>query len=135
VTTLGCFAWTPWVPDQALPDPSSAAPSQALRLRPPGEQTGALDCGSKRCEQWIRVDVDRPGVLRVEARIDGLTGGAIARLFLQDGGGQSLARASSLDGLPLWVRAPVEPGPYAVLLQAGGGVVSWSLAAEFEQEP
>ena len=59
-------------------------------------------------------------MLRVEAGVDGLGDGSIARLFLQDGTGASLAKATSLDGLPLWVRAPVVPGPYAVLLQAGG---------------
>jgi hypothetical protein len=132
VSGFGCFGWAPWLPDEAPPDPSTLPPSRALRVRPPGEESGQLDCASRRCEQWIRVDVDRPGVLRVEARLDGLAGGVIARLFLQDGTGERLAQASSLDGLPLWVRAPVEPGPYAVLLQAGGGAVSWSLAAELE---
>jgi hypothetical protein len=130
---LGCFAWNPWQPDQAPPDPSSIAPSRAIRLRPPASEAGDLDCkGDQRCQQWFRVDVDRAGVLRVEAGLSGLADNALARLVLQDGVGASIANASSRDGLPLWVRAPVVPGPYAVLLQAGGGAVVWSLAAEME---
>jgi hypothetical protein len=135
VAAFGCFAWNPWTPDQSPPDPATLAPSQALRLRPPERRAGQLDCASRRCEQWIRVDVDRSAMLRVEAQIEGLAQGAIARLFLQDGTGETLAKATSHDGHPLSVRAPVEPGPYAVLLQAGGGLVVWSLAAELEGEP
>ena len=125
----GCIGWNPWTPDEPLPDPASAPSSQAIRLHPPARESGSLDCSSQRCQQWFRVDVESSGVLRVEAAVDGLGEGAIARLFLQDGTGKSLAKASSLDGLPLWVRAPVEQGPYAVLLQAGGGAVSWTLSA------
>ena len=128
----GCLSWNPWTKNQAPPDPSTVRPSQAIRVNPPAHKTGDLDCASKRCDQWFRVDVDRTGVLRVEAGVDGLASTSIARLVLQDGSGNSLAQASSRDGLPLWVKAPVEPGPYAVLLQAGGGAVTWSLAADVE---
>ena len=133
LTALGCIGWNPWLPDQAPPDPSTVEPSRAIRLQLPARETGGLDCAaSQRCDQWFRVDVERSGVLRIEAGVDGLADGSIARLFLQDGTGQSLAKATSLDGLPLWVRANVEPGPYAVLLQSGGAAVSWSLSADYE---
>jgi hypothetical protein len=128
----GCISWNPWTQSEPLRDPASLPPSQAIRLHPPARETGALDCSSQRCQQWFRVDVESSGVLRVEAAVDGLGDGSIARLFLQDGTGQTLAKATSLDGLPLWVRAPVEAGPYAVLLQAGGKAVSWTLDAGLE---
>jgi len=128
----GCVVWDPWAPDQALPDPATAEPSRAVALRP-GEppRAGSLDCKGGHCEQWFRVDVDAPGELRVEAGVEGLAERAVARLFLQDGTGQGLARAHSSEGLPLRVVAPVEPGPYAVLLQVGGGPVVWSVGAAF----
>jgi hypothetical protein len=129
----GCLAWDPWVPDQELPAPESVEGSRAVALRP-GEppRAGSLDCKGGRCEQWFRVDVDGSGELRVEAGVEGLAERAVARLFLQDGTGRGLARALSSEGLPLRVAAPVEPGPYAVLLQVGGGPVVWSVGAAFE---
>ena len=78
------------------------------------------------------MDVDRSAVLRVEAQVEGLTERAVARLFLQDGTGKTLGQATSRDGLPLRVESYVEAGPYAVLLQAGGGPVVFSLDTGLE---
>ena len=69
----------------------------------------------------------------MEARIEGLAEKAVARLFLQDSSGMTLAEALSSEGLPLRVDRAVEPGPYAVLLQAGGGGVSYALESTLEQ--
>lgn len=129
----GCAVWDPWTPDQELPDPAAVEPSRAVALRP-GEaaRAGSLDCKGGRCEQWFRVDVAEAGELRVEAGVEGLAERAVARLFLQDGRGTTLARALSGEGLPLRAAAPVEPGPHAVLLQVGGGPVIWSVGAALE---
>lgn len=128
-----CVVWDPWTPDQSLPDPETVEASRAVALRP-GEpaRAGSLDCKGGHCEQWFRVDVQEPGELRVEAGLEGLAERAIARLFVQDGTGRTLARAVSGEGLPLRAAAPVEPGPHAVLLQAGGGPVIWSVGAALE---
>ncbi len=133
LAAAGCVAWAPWLPDQSLPDPATAPPSRAIALRPPQSHAGGLDCGAGSCQQWFRVDVDAPGLLRVGAGIEGLGSGAIARLFLQDGTGASLARAVSGDGLPLRVASEVEPGPYAVLLQVGGGPVVYALEVSLDR--
>ena len=129
---LGCFTWKAWAPDQSPRDPAEVAPSRAIHLQPGDGSAGGLDCKAGRCDQWFRVDVDRSGVLRVGAQVEGLAERAVARLFLQDGSGNSLAQATSRDGLPLRVESPVEPGPYAVLLQAGGGPVVFSLDTALE---
>jgi hypothetical protein len=129
----GCVFWDPWTPDQQLPDPAEVEPSRAVALLP-GEpaRAGGLDCKGGRCEQWFRVDVGAAGELSVEAGVEGLAERAVARLFLQDGSGQTLARALSGEGLPLRAAASVEPGPYAVLLQVGGGPVIWRVQALLE---
>lgn len=124
---VGCFTWDAWAPDQAPPDPEQVAPSRAVQLMPGQSSSGALDCKAGRCEQWFRVRVDDSGVLRVEARIEGLAERAVARLFLQDGSGRTLAVARSGEGLPLRVEGIVEPGAYAVLLQAGGGPLIYTV--------
>ena len=129
---LGCFTWKAWAPDQSPRDPAEVAASRAIHLRPGEDGAGGLDCKAGRCDQWFRVDVDRSGVLRVEAQVEGLAERAVARLFLQDGSGNTLVQATSRDGLPLRVEGPVEPGPYAVLLQAGGGPVIFRLYTALE---
>jgi hypothetical protein len=123
----GCFTWDAWAPDQSPPDPDTVTPSRAVHLMPGESSSGSLDCKSGRCDQWFRVRVDESGVLRVEARIEGLAERAVARLFLQDGTGRTLASARSSEGLPLRVEGIVEPGPYAVLLQAGGGPLVYTV--------
>lgn len=129
---LGCFSWDPWAPDQAPPDPEKVAASRAIHLQPGSGSAGKLDCKAGLCDQWFRVDVDRSAALRVEAQLQGLGEGAVARLFLQDGTGRNLGQATSRDGLPLRVESYVEPGPYAVLLQAGGGLVVFSVSTVLE---
>jgi hypothetical protein len=129
---LGCFTWNPWAPDQSPRDPAEVAPSRAVHLQPGDDSAGGLDCKAGRCDQWFRVDVDRGAVLRVEVQVEGLTEGAVARLFLQDGTGRNLGQATSRDGLPLRVEGYVEPGPYAVLLQAGGGPIVFRLDTALE---
>lgn len=129
---LGCFTWTAWSRDQSPRDPEEVAASRAIHLRPGEDSAGGLDCKGGRCDQWFRVDVDRSAVLRVEAQVEGLTEGAVARLFLQDGTGKNLGQATSRDGLPLRVEGYVEPGPYAVLLQAGGGPIVFRLDTALE---
>ena len=129
---LGCFTWKAWSPNQSPRDPEQVAPSRAIHLLPGDDSAGGLDCKSGRCDQWFRVDVDRSAVLRVEAQVEGLTERAVARLFLQDGTGKTLGQATSRDGLPLRVESYVEAGPYAVLLQAGGGPVVFSLDTGLE---
>jgi hypothetical protein len=129
----GCLTWSPWTPDQSPPDPETAPPSRAISLRLGASQSGDLDCAAAaRCQQWFRVDAPRAGVLRLEVQLVGLREGAIARLVLQDGEGRSVGRASSADGLPLRVESAVERGVHAVLLQAGGGAVGYTIAAAFE---
>jgi hypothetical protein len=127
-----CVGWDPWVPDQSLPDPAQAPPSRAVALRPPASHAGQLDCKAGSCEQWFRVDVDHPGQLQLAVDVQGLGPGAIARLFLQDAGGATLASARSADGLPLRAESAVEPGPYAVLVQIGGGLVIYQLEAALQ---
>jgi hypothetical protein len=123
LSATACVGWDPWVPDEPLPDPAEVRPSQAVRLHPPASHTGHLDCKAGSCEQWFRVEVDRPGRLQLAVGVEGLGPGAIARLFLQDAAGAKLASARSPDGLPLRVESEVDVGPYAVLVQIGGGPV------------
>lgn len=127
-----CVGWDPWVPDQSLPDPATAPPSRAVALRPPASHAGQLECKAGRCEQWFRVEVEHPGRLRLSVDVQGLGPGAIARLFLQDAGGVTLASARSADGLPLVAESEVQPGPHAVLVQIGGGLVIYQLEAALE---
>jgi hypothetical protein len=127
----GCFFWDPWTPENPLPDPATAAPSRAVALVPGEPRSGSLDCKGGRCEQWFRFDAAQPGALRVEARIEGLGENAIARLFVQDAGGNTLGRAVSGEGLPLRVASAVDTGAHAVLLQVGGGPVVWQVEASF----
>jgi hypothetical protein len=127
-----CVFWDPWVPDQPLPDPTEVRPSRAVLLHPPASHAGQLDCKAGSCEQWFRVEVDRPGRLQLAVGVQGLGPGAIARVFLQDAGGATLGAARSGDGLPLRVEGDVEPGPYAVLVQIGGGLVLYQLEAALE---
>jgi len=129
---LGCFTWDAWAPDQSPGKPEELAPSRAVHLHPGDDSAGGLDCKAGRCDQWFRVDVDRSALLRVEAQVEGLTEGAVARLFLQDGTGRNLGQATSRDGLPLRVEGYVEPGPHAVLLQAGGGPIVFRLDTALE---
>jgi hypothetical protein len=124
---LGCFTWTGWSRDQSPPDPDRIAPSRAIRLVPGEISVGVLDCKGGRCDQWFRIDVAGSSVLSLEASVEGLAERAVARLFLQDGSGRTLAQAVSSEGLPLRVESQVDPGPYAVLLQAGGGPVVFRL--------
>jgi hypothetical protein len=130
---LGCFTWKPLARDQSLPDPEQVVASQAAQLLPGTVSEGGLDCKAGRCDQWFRVRVERVGVLRVEARIEGLAERAVARLFLQNSSGKTLAQAVSSDGLPLRVESAVEPGPYAVLLQTGGGPVRYGVETALEE--
>jgi hypothetical protein len=129
---LACLTWEPWSRDQSLPDPAEVRASGAVRLQPGDSKAGDLDCKAGRCDQWFRLDVARSGVLRVEVGVSGLADRAIARLFLQDGSGKTLVKVLSTEGLPLRVEWPVEPGPYAVLVEAGGGPVLYSLETALE---
>ena len=130
---LGCFSWEPWARDQSLTDPELVVASGAVHLDPGASSAGALDCKAGRCDQWFRVRVRHGGVLRVEARVEGLADKAVARLFLQDVSGKILAEARSSEGLPLRVEQAAEPGHYAVLLQAGGGPVRYAVETALEQ--
>jgi hypothetical protein len=128
---LGCLTWKPLARDQSLPSPERVVASQAAQLFPGTVSEGGLDCKAGRCDQWFRVRADQVGVLRAEARIEGLAERAVARLSLQSGSG-TLAQAVSSDGLPLRVESAVEPGLYAVLVQAGGGPVRYAVETALE---
>jgi hypothetical protein len=132
---VACFAWEPMARDQSLPDPELVVASGAVQLDPGESSAGSLDCKAGRCDQWFRVRIDGSAVLRVEARVEGLAERAVARLFLQDGRGNTLAEAGSSEGLPLRVEHAVGPGPYAVLLQAGGGPVTYRVEVALVAQP
>jgi hypothetical protein len=118
--STGCFSWDPWTAEDTLPDPETAAPSQAIRLAPGQLEPGTIACETGFCQQWYRIDVPEAGTLRVEVRI-AAEDPPIARAVLHDGQGNVLARANTEQGTTLVVEAPVDAGPAALLVQSGKG--------------
>lgn len=102
--------------------------------------TGRLDCeGAGRCRVRHRVRVAGPGRLSVtvsgprgERDGQGLSGSRLARAFLQDVDGKTVARndPDDADG-PMVVAGEVASGPYFVLVQGLGGAFEYTVEAEF----
>ena len=129
--TAGCFFWEPYTRKDTLPDPATVAPSQAIRLAPGQDMAGEIACETGFCQQWYRIDVPQPGVLRVEVAI-GVADPPIARAVLHDGQGNVLARANTEQGTTLRVEAAVDAGPAALLVQSGKGRLPYTVSVSLE---
>jgi hypothetical protein len=132
VAASGC-SWNAWTPGAEPADPEALAPSQARLLTLDEPQTGEISCDEGFCQQWYRLDVPRPGTLRIDAKP--LTDAPpMARIVLHDGLGHVLARKTNdRDGRPLQIAFPwVEGNVAAILVQSGKGRFPYSLTASLE---
>jgi hypothetical protein len=129
--TAGCFSWDPATRKDTLPDPGTLAPSQAIRLAPGQDVPGEIACETGFCQQWYRIDVPQPGVLRVDVAI-GVADPPLARAVLHDGQGNVLARANTESGTTLRVEAAVDAGPAALLVQSGKGRLPYTVSVSLE---
>jgi hypothetical protein len=112
-------------------DPEKIAPSQARRLVLDEPQSGEIVCEEGFCQQWYRLDVPRPGTLRIEATSP-VADPPMARIVLHDGLGNVLALANNQNGRPLEIAFPVEGNVGAILVQCGKGRFPYSLTARLE---
>jgi hypothetical protein len=126
----GCGGWSAWTPDQGV-DPEKVAPSQARRLVLDEPQSGEIVCEEGFCQQWYRLDVPRPGTLRIEATSTAAAP-PMARIVLHDGLGNVLARANNQDGRPLVIEQAVEGNVAPILVQCGKGRFPYSLTTRLE---
>ena len=90
-----------------------------------------LDCPAGNCQVRFRMEIDRPGELRVslQPRHSGDDIGII--IVLEDSIGRILDRYNMQDVKPpLIVKGRVQPGPHTVLVQAIGGRLTYDIRAQ-----
>jgi hypothetical protein len=130
-SALGCVRWTAATPFDRGGDTENVAPSQARFLVLGESQSGEIVCAEGFCQQWYRLDVPRPGTLRIEATTS-VADPPMARIVLHDGLGNVLARANNQDGGRLEIAQPVEGNVAAILVQCGKGRFPYTLSARLE---
>ncbi len=126
---VGC-QWYAWEPKEKE-IPLNFEPA-AIPLAPGSTLSQQLNCPDGNCQTRFRVEVDRPGDLRIEVRPQQVNPETSLGVVLEDPIGRVLAR-QSLDGRkpPLRVSSPVQKGPHIALVQAIGGAVSFEISARF----
>jgi len=128
----GCARSTTATPLDRGVDTEKVAPSQARQLVLDEPQSGEIVCEEGFCQQWYRMDVPRPGTLRIEAT-SSVADPPTARIVLHDGLGNVLARKNNQHGHPLEIAYPwVEGNVAAILVQCGKGRFPYSLTARLE---
>jgi hypothetical protein len=111
----GCVRWSTVTPLDRGVDPADLEPSRAKMLVLDEPQSGEIVCEEGFCQQWYRLDVPRPGTLRIEATTTAADP-PMARIVLHDGLGNVLARANNQDGSALAIAQPVEGNVAAILV-------------------
>jgi len=128
----GCAGGTAETPLDPGVESGNGARSQARQLVLDEPQSGEIVCEEGFCQQWYRMDVPRPGTLRIEAT-SSVADPPTARIVLHDGLGNVLARKNNQHGHPLEIAYPwVEGNGAAILVQCGKGRFPYSLTARLE---
>lgn len=127
---LGACQWYAWEPKEKEPPLPPEAPPIPLA---PGETLQqVLNCPAGNCQTRFRIEVSRPGELRVDVRPKDNSPITSLSIVLEDPIGRVLDQ-QSLAGRkpPLQVSSSVEQGPHIALVRAIGGLVPYSIWARF----
>lgn len=130
IAASSCGGGTTATPLDRGVDPAKVAPSQGRRLVLDETQSGEIMCEEGFCEQWYRLDVPWPGMLRIEVT-SAVADPPMARILRHDGLGTVLARANNQNG-QLKIAYPVQGNVAAILLQSGKGRFPYSLTARLD---
>jgi hypothetical protein len=134
LSTSGC-AWYSYTPKERVGPLPKTAP-RALNTLVLGEPRDAvLDCSRQECNQWYRLDVPLDGVLRVVVETEPDESRAMMRLIVRQIGRDPVGQTMGGRTDPLSVESSVREALYMVLVQAGGGRVSYTVTAELAPDP
>lgn len=127
---LSACQWYAWEPKEKEPPLPPEAPPIPLAVGTTLRQV--LDCPAGNCQTRFRIEVDRPGELRVDVRPTENSPITSLSVVLEDPIGRILDQ-QNLAGRkpPLRVSSSVEKGPHIALVRAIGGLVPYTISARF----